>query len=115
MKIKSIDATASHRGQSRTRPTVALVTLGCPKNQVDSEVMLGQLAREGFDVIDDERTADAIIVNTCGFIDTAKEESINTIIELGGLKTRGRCKALIATGCLKIGRASWRERVEISV
>ena len=62
--------------------------------------MLGQLAREGFDVIDDERTADAIIVNTCGFIDTAKEESINTIIELGGLKTRGRCKALIATGCL---------------
>ena len=62
--------------------------------------MLGQLAREGFDVIDDERIADAIIVNTCGFIDTAKEESINTIIELGGLKTRGRCKALIATGCL---------------
>ena len=62
--------------------------------------MLGQLVREGFDVIDDERTADAIIVNTCGFIDTAKEESINTIIELGGLKTRGRCKALIATGCL---------------
>lgn len=100
MKIKSVDATASHRGQTRTRPTVALVTLGCPKNQVDSEVMLGQLAREGFDVIDDERTADAIIVNTCGFIDTAKEESINTIIELGGLKTRGRCKALIATGCL---------------
>ena len=86
-------------GLSR-RPTVALVTLGCPKNQVDSEVMLGQLAREGFDVIDDELTADAIIVNTCGFIDTAKEESINTIIELGGLKTRGRCKALIATGCL---------------
>ena len=100
MKIKSRDATASRRGQIRTRPTVALVTLGCPKNQVDSEVMLGQLAREGFDVIDDERTADAIIVNTCGFIDTAKEESINTIIELGGLKTRGRCKALIATGCL---------------
>ena len=100
MKIKSKDATASYRGQTRPRPTVALVTLGCPKNQVDSEVMLGQLAREGFDVIDDERTADAIIVNTCGFIDTAKEESINTIIELGGLKTRGRCKALIATGCL---------------
>src|SRR3989344_2589816 len=61
MKIKSIDATASHRGQTRTRPTVALVTLGCPKNQVDSEVMLGQLAREGFDVIDDERTAGEIV------------------------------------------------------
>src|SRR3990172_210637 len=100
MKIKSLDAAASHRGQTRTRPTVALVTLGCPKNQVDSEVMLGHLAQAGLDVVDDEAKADAIIVNTCGFIDTAKEESINTIIELGGLKTRGRCKALIATGCL---------------
>ncbi len=86
-------------GLSR-RPTVALVTLGCPKNQVDSEVMLGQLAQAGLDVIEDERAADAIIVNTCGFIDTAKEESINTIIELGELKRRGRCTTLIATGCL---------------
>src|SRR3990172_9409969 len=99
--MKSRITKASARSRTpRPRPTVALVTLGCPKNQVDSDVMLGQLAREGFDVVDDERTADAIIVNTCGFIDTAKEESINTIIELGGLKTLGRCKALIATGCL---------------
>ena len=82
------------------RPTVALVTLGCPKNQVDSEVMLGHLAQAGLDVLDDERQADAVIVNTCGFIDDAKAESINTIIELGALKTRGRCKTLIATGCL---------------
>ncbi len=82
------------------RPTVALVTLGCPKNQVDSEVMLGHLAAAGLRAIDDTRRADVVIVNTCGFIDTAKEESINTIIELGELKKTGRCRALIATGCL---------------
>lgn len=62
--------------------------------------MLGQLAQAGLDVVDDEATADAIIVNTCGFIDAAKAESVNTIIELGAFKTHGRCKALIATGCL---------------
>lgn len=82
------------------RPTVALVTLGCPKNQVDSEVMLGHLAVAGLQVIDDTRRAEVVIVNTCGFIDTAKEESINTIIELGALKKSGRCRTLIATGCL---------------
>jgi ribosomal protein S12 methylthiotransferase len=81
-------------------PTVALVTLGCPKNQVDSEVMLGHLAQAGLRVVEDQRKAEVVIVNTCGFIDTAKEESINTIIELGKLKKSGRCRALIATGCL---------------
>jgi ribosomal protein S12 methylthiotransferase len=79
---------------------VALVTLGCPKNQVDSEVMLGQFDRAGLRVVEDPSRADVVIVNTCGFIDTAKEESINTIIELGDLKKRGACRALIATGCL---------------
>ncbi|MFZ5863372.1 MAG: 30S ribosomal protein S12 methylthiotransferase RimO [Nitrospirota bacterium] len=82
------------------RPSVALVTLGCPKNQVDSEVMLGQLAQAGLRVVEDAGRADVVIVNTCGFIDTAKEESINTIIELGELKKTGQCRALIATGCL---------------
>lgn len=62
--------------------------------------MLGQLARTGLRVIEDPRRADVVIVNTCGFIDTAKEESINTIIELGELKKSGRCRTLIATGCL---------------
>jgi len=100
MKINSTAPATTRRRRSRGRPTVALVTLGCPKNQVDSEVMLGQLAQAGLDVIEDERAADAIIVNTCGFIDTAKAESINTIIELGALKRRGRCTTLIATGCL---------------
>lgn len=82
------------------RPTVALVTLGCPKNQVDSEVMLGHLAQAGMRVVADARKAEVVIVNTCGFIDTAKEESINTLIELGELKKTGRCRTLIATGCL---------------
>jgi ribosomal protein S12 methylthiotransferase len=62
--------------------------------------MLGQLAQAGLRVVSDERRADVVIVNTCGFIDTAKEESINTIIELGELKKTGRCRTLIATGCL---------------
>jgi ribosomal protein S12 methylthiotransferase len=92
---------STRQGHSRiTRPAVALVTLGCPKNQVDSEVMLGQLAQAGMRVVADERDADVVIVNTCGFIDTAKEESINTLIELGELKKTGRCRTLIATGCL---------------
>jgi ribosomal protein S12 methylthiotransferase len=82
------------------RPTVALVTLGCPKNQVDSEVMLGQLSEAGLRAVEDPCRADVVIVNTCGFIDTAKEESINAIIELGELKKSGSCRALIATGCL---------------
>jgi ribosomal protein S12 methylthiotransferase len=88
------------RSQPSGPPTVALVTLGCPKNQVDSEVMLGQLAQAGLRVVEDPSRADALIVNTCGFVDTAKEESINTIIELGEFKKSGACRALIATGCL---------------
>jgi ribosomal protein S12 methylthiotransferase len=62
--------------------------------------MLGELDRAGMRVVDDARRADVVIVNTCGFIDTAKEESINTIIELAELKKTGRCRTLIATGCL---------------
>src|SRR5574341_98906 len=88
------------RPTSRAAPTVSLVTLGCPKNQVDSEVMLGELSKAGLRVIDEPSRADVVIVNTCGFIDTAKEESINTIIELGEFKKSGACRTLIATGCL---------------
>jgi ribosomal protein S12 methylthiotransferase len=88
------------RSRAAKPPTVALVTLGCPKNQVDSEVMLGQIAQAGLRVVEDVGQADVVIVNTCGFIDTAKEESINTIIELGELKKSGSCRTLIATGCL---------------
>jgi len=77
---------------------VGLVSLGCPKNLVDSEIMLGKL-KENFEITSDERAADIIIVNTCGFIDSAKEESINTILEMAKYKD-GNCEVLIVTGCL---------------
>ncbi len=79
---------------------VSLVSLGCPKNQVDSEVMLGLLKQDGFELTSDTEEAEVIIVNTCGFIDSAKEESIDTLIELGKLKKKGNCQVLIAAGCL---------------
>lgn len=79
---------------------VLFVSLGCDKNLVDSEMMLGMLAAEGYSITDDEREADIIIVNTCCFIGDAKEESIETIIELGRLKEEGQCKLLVAAGCL---------------
>ena len=78
---------------------IALVSLGCSKNLVDSEMILGILARRGYKIVVDETEADLIIVNTCAFINDAKEESINTIINLGELK-EDRCKALVVTGCL---------------
>jgi ribosomal protein S12 methylthiotransferase len=79
---------------------IGFVSLGCSKNQVDSEVMLGTLVRSGFELTREEHKAEILIANTCGFIDKAKQESIDTIIELGRLKQTGQCKLLIATGCL---------------
>lgn len=76
------------------------VSLGCDKNLVDSEYMIGMMADAGYQVIDDENEADVIIVNSCCFINDAKEESINTILELAELKKSGRLKALVVTGCL---------------
>ena len=94
---------------------VLFISLGCDKNLVDSEVMLGELSQKGYTFTNDETQADIIVVNTCCFINDAKEESINTILEMAELKKSGRIKALIVTGCLaqryKIGRASCRERV----
>ena len=86
--------------KTRLYTKVGLINLGCSKNQVDSEVMLHQLHEAGFELTSREEEAEILIVNTCGFIDSAKQESINTIIELGKLKKRGQCKTLIATGCL---------------
>lgn len=79
---------------------VAMVSLGCPKNLVDAEVMLGYLDREGFAVTTDEHEADIIIVNTCGFIKEAKQESIDTILDLADRKHDGNCRLLIVAGCL---------------
>lgn len=76
------------------------ISLGCDKNLVDSEVMLGNLSEKGYSFTDDENEADVIVVNTCCFINDAKEESINTILDMAKLKTEGTLKALIVTGCL---------------
>lgn len=79
---------------------IMFISLGCDKNLVDSEKMLGMLADKGFEFTDDEQEAEVIVVNTCTFIHDAKEESIQTLIEMGAYKTTGKLKALIATGCL---------------
>ena len=79
---------------------ILFISLGCDKNLVDTEKMLGLLGREGFAFTDREEEAQVIIVNTCCFIGDAKEESINTILEMARLKENGRCRALIVTGCL---------------
>lgn len=79
---------------------VLLISLGCDKNLVDSEVMLGLLNKAGHELTNDETEAEAVVINTCAFISDAKEESINTIIEMGSLKKTGRLKKLIVAGCL---------------
>ncbi|MBE5941457.1 MAG: 30S ribosomal protein S12 methylthiotransferase RimO [Lachnospiraceae bacterium] len=79
---------------------ILFVSLGCDKNLVDSEVMLGILQQKGYSITNEEENADVVVVNTCCFIHDAKEESIETIIEMGKLKETGNTKALIVTGCL---------------
>jgi ribosomal protein S12 methylthiotransferase len=94
---------------------VHLTTLGCPKNQVDSELMLGMLARAGFPVAERAEDAECVIVNTCAFIDRAREESVDAILELAQLKGRGRCTSLLVTGCLtqRYGADLLREMPEV--
>ena len=79
---------------------VHFTTLGCPKNQVDSELMLGMLAVAGHQIVARAEAAECLVVNTCAFIDRAREESVNTILDLAKLKERGHARALIVTGCL---------------
>ncbi len=79
---------------------VAIVSLGCPKNQVDAEMMLYILKENGFEIVSAEAEADAIIINTCGFIEDAKKEAIENILEASRYKNEGSCKALVVTGCL---------------
>ena len=79
---------------------VGFVSLGCPKNLVDSEVMMGLLARAGAELTRRAEDADVIVVNTCSFIDSAQQESVNTILEMAGLKTAGKAKKLVVAGCL---------------
>lgn len=90
---------AVHEDKKEPR-TVGIVSLGCAKNLVDSEAILGYLVEAGFSLTSDPEEADVIIVNTCGFIGPAKEESIDTIIEMAEYKKQGRCQKLVVAGCL---------------
>lgn len=80
--------------------SVGLVSLGCDKNRIDAEIMLSILSKNGYEVVNDESKADVIIINTCGFIESAKEESIETILEMAQNKENGACKSIIVTGCM---------------
>ena len=80
--------------------TVGIVSLGCAKNRVDAELMMYKLNQAGFQLVQDAAMADAAIINTCGFIESAKQESIDEILELAQLKKEGKIKAIIVTGCL---------------
>ncbi len=80
--------------------TIHMLSLGCPKNRVDSEVMLGHMLDEGYRPVDSPEDADVIVVNTCGFIDAAKEESVDAIIEMEEFKKEGSAKKLVVAGCL---------------
>src|SRR5262249_59564042 len=93
----------SRSGQARAQPApgqrIYFVSLGCPKNQVDTELMLGQVQAAGHTLVDAPEGADVIVVNTCAFIDAAKEESVDTILEMAEHKKAGAQK-LVVTGCL---------------
>ncbi|MEZ4235979.1 MAG: 30S ribosomal protein S12 methylthiotransferase RimO [Myxococcota bacterium] len=82
------------------RKKVHLISLGCPKNRVDSEVMVGSLMASAFELVDDPADAEVIVVNTCSFIQPATEESIDTVLEMAGYKETGRCEKLVVTGCM---------------
>ena len=86
---------ASSRGH-----TVALVTLGCARNEVDSEELAGRLAGAGFHLVKDPSAAETVLVNTCGFIESAKKDSIDTVLAAAELKATGRTRSVVAVGCL---------------
>src|SRR3989440_12745322 len=83
-----------------TKPTLAFVSLGCPKNLVDSERMLGKLAQDGYVLTPDADGADVVVVNTCGFIEASRQESLAVVREMLALKEQGRVGAVVVAGCL---------------
>ncbi len=96
---------------------VGMISLGCPKNQVDAELMLARLHEGGYYITNDESSADVVVINTCGFIDDAKKEAIENILEMGALKAEGRIKGIVVTGCLaqRFGEEVKTELPEIDV
>jgi len=93
-------AVGAKKTAAAKQTTIGFVNLGCSKNQVDSELMLGTLVSDGFALTDNPQKAEVVIINTCGFIEEAKQESIDTILEHSKLKKHGACRVLIAAGCL---------------
>jgi ribosomal protein S12 methylthiotransferase len=85
---------------STTDKKVHFISLGCPKNLVDTEIMVGTLMKDGYEIVADEESADTVIINTCGFIEDSKRESIQRILEMGELKKQGKIKKLVVAGCL---------------
>jgi ribosomal protein S12 methylthiotransferase len=79
---------------------IGFISLGCPKNLVDSEVMMGRLKQAGYEITTDEGEAETLVVNTCGFIDAAKKESVDAILEAARMKSEGKCQRLVVAGCL---------------
>src|SRR5439155_5109151 len=100
--LRSCRERRTQNGERRTTNAmkIGLVSLGCPKNLVDSEVMLGLAREAGHELTNDATAADVLVVNTCAFIDSAKQESIDTILEMAQHKAGGACRRLIVTGCL---------------
>src|SRR5205814_5154684 len=94
------DAPRGGEALSLARPKVGFVSLGCPKNLVDSEVMMGILAQAGATLVSHDEDADVIVVNTCSFIASAQQESVDTILEMAKHKTVGRARKLVVAGCL---------------
>lgn len=97
---KASELSAGQSGAGKNAKKVHFVSLGCPKNLVDSEIMLGHLLKDGYQVTDNSAEADAVVVNTCGFIDDAKRESIQKVLEMAELKKTGQLKQLVVAGCL---------------
>ena len=99
------------------KETVCLVSLGCPKNLVDSEVILGLLSREGYLLTTDPLRAEVLIINTCSFIKEATQEAIETILQLSHLRKEGRCRLLVVSGCLpqRYGKALEKELPEVDL
>lgn len=94
------DAPGVSEPTTLVRPKVGFVSLGCPKNLVDSEVMMGMLAQSGAELVPRAEDADVIVVNTCSFIESAQQESVNTVLEMARHKAAGRARKLVVTGCL---------------
>ncbi len=98
--VEGCEKTAAEEGRATPSVRVGFVSLGCPKNLVDSEVMMGLLAAGGAEITPRAEDADVIVVNTCSFIETAKQESVNAILEMARHKTEGKAQKLIVAGCL---------------